>query len=300
MKRRKAVFSLAGVVGLTAASFVPSAHATETAAGAATEACSTIAGSVTPAGAQTAVTVTAGMPPTITTPAPLGPSVFPAGQVRLSSTFEGEANPAGTTRSGYAVVGDALYSRSYNFNAGIDETSRIGGGWSNFTAFEVSHFEQGKTWHWMAYALRNDGTLFRWTVGGGWRSAGSAPGFAAVKSMALISKTPTYDTFLANTRGGALYTIRIPITSPMKPIVTPVRTKTWQGFETMIASKCGNYGTLLLGIDKDTGSGYVYAVGHTNGMSTVINSFGKVNGTFPDPVYYRWGVVWYLDPLNGD
>ena len=28
--------------------------------------------------------------------------------------------------------------------------------------------------------------------------------------MALISETKTYDTFLANTRGGALYTIRIP------------------------------------------------------------------------------------------
>jgi hypothetical protein len=297
VKRRNAVFSLAGAVVLTAAAFVPSAEATETAAA---EACSMNPGSVTPAGTQTGAKITAGTPPTMTTPGTVGPPVFPAGQVRLSSTFEAEPNVAGVDRSGYVVQGDSLYFRSYNFNAGIDETSRIGGGWSNFTAFEVSHFEQGKIWHWMAYGLRNDGTLFRWTVGGGWRSAGSAPGFAAVKSMVLISKTPTYDTFLANTRGGALYTIRIPISSPMKPIVTPVRTKTWQGFETMIAYKCGNYGTLLLGIDKDTSSGFLYAVGHTNGTSTVINGLGKVNGTFPDPVNFRWGVVWYLDPLNGD
>jgi hypothetical protein len=32
----------------------------------------------------------------------------------------------------------------------------------------------------------------------------------------------------------------------------------------------------------------------------VINSLGKVNGSFPEQVYFRWGVVFYLDPLNGD
>jgi len=70
-----------------------------------------------------------------------GPAPFPAGQVRLSSTFEAEPNVAGTDRTGYVVQGDSLYYRSYNFNVGIDVTKRIGGGWSNFTAFEVSHFE---------------------------------------------------------------------------------------------------------------------------------------------------------------
>ena len=118
--------------------------------------------------------------------------------------------------------------------------------------------------------------------------------------MALISKTPTYDTFLANTRGGALYTIRIPITSPMKPIVTKVRAGTWQGFETLIADKCGNYGTLLLGIDKDTKKGYLYAVGHANGLSTVIQSRGQVPGTFDDPVDFRWVPIPVYDVANGD
>jgi hypothetical protein len=136
----------------------------------------------------------------------------------------------------------------------------------------------------------------RWSSG--WRSAGSYAGFGSVKAMALIAKTPTYDTFLANTRGGALYTIRIPITSPMKPIVTKVRAGTWHGFEALVANKCGNYGTLLLGIDKDTKAGYLYAVGHANGTSTVIKGLGKVQGTFPDPVDFRWRYV--FDPLNGD
>jgi hypothetical protein len=118
--------------------------------------------------------------------------------------------------------------------------------------------------------------------------------------MAVISKQPTYDTFIANTKGGALYTIRIPVSSPLKPVVKQVRTRTWQGFETLIAHKCGQYGTLLLGIDKDTQSGYLYAVGHANGTSTVINGLGKVNATFSDPIDFRWSIVAFYDFLNGE
>ena len=55
----------------------------------------------------------------------------------------------------------------------------------------------------------------------------------------------------------------------------------------MIAEKCGNYGTLLLGIDKDTGAGYLYAVGHATGTTTVIQSLGKVPATFGDDIYFR-------------
>ncbi len=298
MKRRSTFACLAGTVALTAAAFVPTAHAVPQAA---TEACWVSLGSVDPAGAQTGASVTAGKPPTMKGPSPVDEPVFPPGQVRLSSTWVTEPNVAGFDRSGYVVRGDALYRYFYNRNVGEDIVSRIGGGWSNFTAFEVSSFDDSarKISHFMAYGLRSDGTLFRWNGGFG-RAAQSVPGFSSVKSMALISKTATYDTFLANTRGGALYTIRIPITSPLKPIVTRVRTSTWQGFEALVANKCGNYGTVLLGIDKDTNSGYLYAVGHANGTATVINALGKVDGTFPNAPYYRWGVVPYLDPLNGD
>ena len=117
--------------------------------------------------------------------------------------------------------------------------------------------------------------------------------------MALISETKTYDTFLANTRGGALYTIRIPRTSPLKPIVTPIRTSTWQGFEALVAEKCGNQSTLLTAIDKDTGSAYLYAVGHTNGTATAIKGLGKLPGTYKDPVY-SLDTAEGNPPLNGD
>jgi hypothetical protein len=104
---------------------------------------------------------------------------------------------------------------------------------------------------------------------------------------------------LVTTRGGALYTVRIPLSSPMKPIVKQVRGSTWQGFETLIASRCGQYGSLLLGIDKDTKSGYLYAVGHANGTATVIKSLGKVPATFGDPVDFRWS-SYYDAPLFGE
>ncbi|MEU4606376.1 hypothetical protein AB0F43_25585 [Kribbella sp. NPDC023972] len=144
-----------------------------------------------------------------------------------------------------------------------------------------------------AYALRDDGVLFRWfiqPVNGQpvWKAAGSFAGFSAVKAVALISRTSTYDTLLVNTRGGALYTVRVPLSSPMKPIVKIVRSATWQGFETLNVNRCGQYGSLLLGIDKHTRSGYLYAVAHANGTSTVIKGLGKVPATFADQVNYRW------------
>ena len=130
-------------------------------------------------------------------------------------------------------------------------------------------------------------------------NSGAYSGFGSVKAMTLLSRTSTYDTLLMTTRGGALYTVHIPLTSPMRPVLKVVRASTWQGFETLIANRCGQYGTLLLGIDKDTGAGYLYAVGHANGTSTVIRSLGKTPGTFTDPVNFHWSN--YNDlPLYGE
>jgi hypothetical protein len=199
---------------------------------------------------------------------------------------------------GYVIVGDSLYQAVYSAHGdGIVNNPpaglrRIGGGWGAFTMVEEAEYQgptQGGISRWNVYGLRSDGVLFRWSVSskGVWRSTGSTAGFSSVKSMALVSKSATYDTFVANTRGGALYTIRIPTGSPMKPVVKQVRTRTWQGFETLLTQKCGVYGTILLGIDKDTDSAYLYAVGRFTGTSTVIQSLGKVPATFADNVYAR-------------
>jgi hypothetical protein len=305
MKRR--IAALAGGAALVAAAVVPTNA--QAAGDSAAAMCQVWLGSVTTTGMQRSLTVTANVPPTIGQGQSL--AVYQPGQVRLSARQTSEPGPGGDDRYGYVVIGDGLYYSSYRTDmvGGLDPSNppglgRIGGGWTNFTAIELADYAtypDGKFYHTVLYGLRNDGVLFRWNqVRGGLRASGSYPGFASVKSMALIAKTPTYDTFLANTRGGALYTIRIPLTSPMKPIVTPVRTRTWQGFETLWAMACGKNGTLLLGIDKDTKTANLYAVGHANGTATVIQSRGAVPGTFDDPVYFRWVPISIFDGANGD
>jgi hypothetical protein len=260
-------------------------------------ACTMVSGSVTAGGDHTARVITAGSPPTAQEKTRYT-DIFPDGQVRLSGLIgNGLVLPSpGRMYYGHVVIGSGLYSSYYivKEDGEVDRTQafneRVGGGWGDTTFLETSYPKDPDPWaltnH---YSLRGDGTLTRWEDKGGfgWINARSAGGFAAVKTMTLISQTATYDTFLANTRGGALYTIRLPLTSQMKPIVKKVRDSTWQAFDTLIAEKCGQYGTLLLGVDKDTQSGYLYAVGHANGTATVIQGLGKVPAAFADPVYFR-------------
>jgi hypothetical protein len=229
--------------------------------------------------------ITASNPPTAKHST--GQHLFAPGVTRVSSTWTYTLlNPVGYYDTAYVVLGSSLYQAQYGQDAAgdpINSVSKIGGGWGNFTAVEESLYV-GNPVRGAVYGLRNDGVLYRWT--NGFKKVSSYPGFAAVKTMTLISETQTYDTFLATTRGGALYTIRIPIAAPMKPVVKQVRASTWQGFEYLVAEKCGTQSTLLTGIDKDTGAAYLYAVGHANGTATVIRGLGKVPGTYTDPLYY--------------
>ncbi|MGW6196010.1 hypothetical protein ACWF0M_07650 [Kribbella sp. NPDC055110] len=293
---------------LAAAVLVPAGTASATSA----DNCGTSASSVTAAGDHNNIGILSTRPPTATGQA-LGRGAFAAGRVKVMASMSVliDQGPDGSQYSvyGYVVIGDALYQAVYDAHGdGIVDNPpailrRIGGGWGNFTTVEEAEYQgptEGGVSRWNVYGLRSDGVLFRWSVSskGVWRSTGSTPGFSSVKSMALVSKSATYDTFVANTRGGALYTIHIPTGSPMKPVVKQVRSRTWQGFETLVAQKCGVYGTILLGIDKDTDSAYLYAVGRFTGTSTVIQSLGKVPATFADNVYAR-----LKDPgapLNGE
>ena len=151
------------------------------------------------------------------------------------------------------------------------------------------------------WSLRNDGTMERRTVKSdngriyrhfdGWQS-----NFRGVKGVALISQTATYDTFLMTHTTGRLYTARFPVagghimasdgqTDPdvdLAGVRDPGR-------------RALRHRHLLLGIDKDTGAGYLTRSVTRNGLSTVITGHGKVPGTFNDPVYFRWAN--YADPL---
>lgn len=309
----RAGLTLAGVAALTTAVLAAPTQAATTSATGTSAACELNAGAITAAGAQT-YDMVSGTPPVKSQIFNPVHGVYQPGKVRVASGFVREPNAIGADIYGYVLQGDSLYSSAFEVvdTGEVDPAypptlRRVGGGWSNYTAFEVSNYEVVKdavVERATAYGLRKDGTLFRWNMytkppGAPWRKTGSAPGFGSVKSMALIGKTATYDTFLANLSGGALYTIRIPASTPMKPIVTKIRPSGWSGFEKLIATKCGASGTLLLGIDKDTKSGYTYAISHANGAATVIQNLGKVDTTFPDAVNFRWGYIYRNDPLNG-
>jgi hypothetical protein len=300
MSGRLSTAGRTAAAALLMATIAPSvADASETKASAqatATAACTMVSGSVTAGGDHTARVITAGSPPTVREKSRYT-DIYPDGQLRLSSLIANDsvAPSPGREYNGYVVMGTGLYSSYYlvTEDGEVDRSQalndRKGGGWGDTTFLETSHPKDPDPWALTNnYRLRGDGTITRWDMRGqGWVNMQSAGGFAAVKTMALISQTATYDTFLANTRGGALYTIRLPLTSPLRPVVKKVRASGWQGFDALIAEKCGQYGTLLLGIDKETQSGYLYAVGHANGTATVIQGLGKVPATFADSVNFR-------------
>jgi hypothetical protein len=300
MLRKTTSLASAGVLALTLGVAASSPAQAETSA--ASAACSLRLGSVTATGAHTSRVITATSP--ITIGGVRGTAgVFQPNQVQHTTTFVGTPVGNGESRRGLTVLGGALHSSTYvvDGQSQIDphyphNNIRIGGGWSNFRWIEQSiHRPAARN---TLYGQQTDGTIRRWVANGaGWRTTGGVGGLSTVKSMTLISRTDTYETFLANTRAGKLMTVRWPTSYLSAATATAVRDATWQGFEQLIATKCGATGTLLLGIDRDTKSGYLYAVGHANGRGTVIKGLGKVPMTFSDPLYFRWAPVY--DVLNG-
>lgn len=294
-RKRNAVWSTTGLLSgaLLATSLVAApADATGTATAAA---CTLRLGAVTAGGDHSIQRITATTPP-MADSAVIGPKdLYPDGTARLPSSVGYEpVVPAGEQRQGLVVIGPRMYSSGYITDGSGTGTvpdsvtlKLVGGGWGQYhrfferSAYAVPGFSRANT-----YSVVSE-VLARWTVAkDGWRYYTTYPGFTAVKTMALISQTRTYDTFLANTYGGALYTVRVP-TGSGSPVVKKVRTSTWQDFETLIAEKCGTQSTLLLGIEKDTKTGYLYAVSHATGATTVIKSLGKVPATFAESSYFR-------------
>ncbi|MFF0342482.1 hypothetical protein [Kribbella sp. NPDC004875] len=284
--------------GLLAGTVVP--VQAQAAAGSTTAVCGTTLGSfVAGPGDHKFQRITATSPVTAATPT-VGPTgLFPGDRVKLASSLRFEPDPpSGVKRGGYVTLGSDLYGYEYDVDqstGAFDRDSfkqwKLGGGWGlAYTYLEESRYSDtaGRT-RTNTYAL-HDGVINRWTVDGRlWRNKATYAGFSSVKTMTLISQTPTYDSFLANTRGGALYTIRIPVSGT--PVVKRVRTSTWQSFDVLIADRCGSQSTLLIGIDKDVRTAYLYAVGHANGTATVIKGLGQVGQTFaafPDDNYFRY------------
>lgn len=203
---------------LLAAGIVPgAADAATTQAGAVTAACRLTVGSVTPGGDHRFRTVDATSPITVRNQA-LYSGIYPDGQVRLSGSVAVNPDlvPAfNASVSGWVVMGATMHTSDYlvelrgEVKPENNHSTRVGAGWGDITAFETTRYYppnpnnvNGVT---SQYALRADGVLSRWvmksaTGGPTWSNKQSAPGFSAVKTMALISQTASYDTFLATTK----------------------------------------------------------------------------------------------------
>jgi len=281
--------------------------------------CTTGVRSVDSAGTSTGRALIATSPPTEKVGGS-GPSAYWARMLpRLSTPEILDAGTGGElTQRSHVVVGDSLHSSSFttgNDNEVIPEPGqtgeppylqRIGGGWSAVRAIEHSNLGPvaGSNVHRdTVYALDGDGTLLRWHLSGSgsFGTKQTSAGFAPVKTMTLISQTPTYDTLAMNTRGGALYTVRVPITSPMKPVVKIVRSSSWSGFETLLSSPCGRYGTLLTGVDADSGLASMFAVGHAVGTNTVIQARGQVPTPLVGTALHEvMGEAFYTPRYNGE
>ncbi|MGW7684076.1 hypothetical protein ACWGID_25265 [Kribbella sp. NPDC054772] len=312
MFRKTVGLASAGMLALgLGAAMVPSAQAKSSAADsttATTAACALRLGSVTSTGAFTSRMINATAP--ITVGGVRGTAgVFGANQVQHITTVVGTPLAGSLeARSGLTVMGGALYSSSFvvDGESQLDphyphNNLRVGGGWANYRWIEQSVLQPvnaGDPARTLLYGQSTNGSTTRWiSDGSGWRVTAGVGGLSTVKGIALINRTNMSETFLATTRSGALVTVNWP-TKYLSPASSKVvRGSTWQGFEQLIATKCGANGTLLLGIDRDTKSGYLYAVGHANGTATAIKSLGKVPLTFSDPQYFR--IAPKYDVLNG-
>lgn len=307
MSTRTRLGRLAGVVGVaSAAAALPHAHASAQDA----NRCSISVGVVTPDGRQASATFTATQPVTSTPLRTVAGPVFAPGVARLASDAIVEPLvPADAETRGSVVLGDSLYTYAYRYQptppSGLTFT-RIGSGWGAMKALSVVQYSPlgatEATSHHRTYALAPDGTLYRWEVrAGGYAAKESAPGFSSVRAMAHISQTTTYDTFLVTTDGGALYTVRIPLARPMKPVVKVVRTTGWAAHESLVADGCGRQGTLVAGIDRDTGTVRLYAVGHATGTTTPIVDLGVAPTKLTaSPTYLSTVAPFARSPLFGE
>lgn len=138
------------------------------------------------------------------------------------------------------------------------------------------------------YGLHDNGRIYRYRISPGTgqqrvlTGAGSVAGFSDLKTITLISVTPSYDALLANTTSGQLVVIKIPNSSTMTATRTVIRSRTWQGFEHLVVADCHDgWNNVLLGIDHDTSTAYAYAMADLRNSSSAILGHGPVAGSWP-------------------
>lgn len=188
------------------------------------------------------------------------------------------------------LQGANLYAAYSAYNGLADpvvSAEKLGTGWSGFSTIAVSNYVQGPKAHGFLYGLHANGSLYRYNVDESpVKAFGSAPGYKGFKTITVLSETAGYDTLLATTKAGALWTIHIPVTAPFKATLKLVRSSGFKAYDQLVAQRCGASSTLLTGMDNTANTGTVYAVSRANGSKTVINTVGTFAATFDAPVHF--------------
>jgi hypothetical protein len=240
---------------------------------AAATACRVYVGSVDATGVAEGNRIEATRPLTVSGPA--GDQLF---AVRASATwYFDNTDPAKSFYSGYILQGTNLYNAklTYLLDApGAASSQKVGTGWGSFSTIATSNYVGPKA-HKFLYGLNDNGSLYRYNATTGKVAAfGSAPGYSGFRAITVIAETATYDTLLATTKAGALWTIHIPVTAPFKATLKLIRSTGFKGYDQLVADRCGANGTLLAGLNKATNKATVYAMSHANGASTVLQDRG--------------------------
>ncbi|HZX08464.1 hypothetical protein [Kribbella sp.] len=300
---RRVALALAGLALVTAAAVPAAATAAKpgrdsfraagksagklptTNAQAAATACGLAAGAVNATGTAGGYDVTATRPVTVN---PLDP--YKLFGVRSSASWYLESYGTTDLFHGLVLQGDNLYGAITTYKGTATtptvQAIKLGTGWRGFSQITDSNYPHGTNAQTFLYGLHANGSLYRYAVEDKARSFGSAPGFGSVKAMTLIAETATYDTLLVLTKGGALYTVHVPVTLPMKPVVKQVRASGFAAFDSLVAQRCGATSTLLTAFDHDTNTATVYAVSKATGTSTLIKSYGTFKATFGAKVHF--------------
>jgi hypothetical protein len=258
------------------------AHPTPVKALAAGGPCISYVGVPTAAGTMQEIDATPGAHPTAVSWEP-----FNYVPTRTNATWYGAVNAAGTQFYYYGLMlqGANLYRQTTYLpdeKPPVPTFKKVGTGWSSFTSIATSNYSVATPRHAYLYGLNTNGSLYRYQiVGAGFKALGPLPGFRGFKAMTVISESATYDTLLMSTKAGALYTVHIPIAAGAKPVLKLVRSTGFADYESLVADGCGTRGgTLVVGVDHDTQSGYQYAFSKFNGSATAMTAYGKIPAVF--------------------
>ncbi|MDX6262266.1 MAG: hypothetical protein QOH84_3954 [Kribbellaceae bacterium] len=271
---------------------------------AAAAACQVEAGAITAAGTNSSYLVTATKPVGV---APLKP--FKLFSTRGSSSwYSWKTRSSVIYYAGFVLQGSNLYAGAETYPKGTSNppttsSKKLGAGWGGFTKLASSNYYVPGTTraHTFLYGLHSNGSLYRYIVNGPTgpiTSYGSAAGYSSFKTITVISETPTYDTLLATTKAGALWTIHLPVTAPLKGTLKAVRTTGFKAYDQIVASRCSS-STLLTGFDNTANTLTVYAMSKANGSKTVINTIGSAPASHDADVHFLYTGSG-SDPLVGE